>query len=546
MKRLALISLALACAAVVAVVGMGASGDDDGGVYKVRAIFDSGFSVIKGEDVKVAGVRVGSVEGLEVTRDNKAAIILAIEKAGFDDFRADASCRIRPQSLIGEKFVECTPTQPRAEGDPLPPPLREIPDGEEGAGQRLLPVGNTERSVDLDLVNNVLRLPYRQRLSVVLNEFGTAVAGNGQNLNEAIRRADPALKETDRVLQILAEQNQVLADLARDGDAVLAPLADRRTQVADFVDKAGRVAQATADRRTDLERTFARLPRFLDELRPTMVRLGAFADEATPVTEDLGEQAPSLTRFARALGPFSQAGIPAFKSLGEAAEVGLVAVPATLPFTKELRATAQEAKPLAANLKATLESFRDTGGIERLLDYVFFQVAAINGFDSVGHYLRAGLIVNTCTTYATAPNPACLAKFAQPEAEARSTGAQARIAASNPTGDKYLDRMQKILARIAAGEDPAKAAKAVLERAGEAERKPASAKKTKRTAKKKAAKARTTPLALPQAVLPAAPQPKPAPETQPAPGAEAPTPQGDGSQGDPTGTLLNYLLGGPS
>ena len=28
------------------------------------------------------------------------------------------------------------------------------------------------------------------------------------------------------------------------------------------------------------------------------------------------------------------------------------------------------------------------------MDYLFYQVAAINGFDSYGHYLRAGLILN--------------------------------------------------------------------------------------------------------------------------------------------------------
>ena len=36
------------------------------------------------------------------------------------------------------------------------------------------------------------------------------------------------------------------------------------------------------------------------------------------------------------------------------------------------------------------------------MDYLFFQAAAVNGFDSFGHYLRAGLIVNQCSTYAVA------------------------------------------------------------------------------------------------------------------------------------------------
>src|SRR5439155_4080722 len=227
-KRIAVIFLAVACAAVVLVLGTGASNSDQ--TYRVRAIFDSAFSVIAGEDVKIAGVKVGKIESLSVTPDNKAAIVLAIDKPGFADFRKDASCRIRPQSLIGEKFIECSPTQPRAPGEPPPPPLKAVPKGQDGAGQSLLPVTNTQRTVDLDLLNNIMRLPFRERFSIILNEFGAGLAGNGRALNEVIRRADPALQQTDKVLNILAQENRTLRDLAREGDRVLAPLADRRRQ----------------------------------------------------------------------------------------------------------------------------------------------------------------------------------------------------------------------------------------------------------------------------------------------------------------------------
>jgi ABC-type transporter Mla subunit MlaD len=529
-KRLAVIFLALACAAVVAVLGTGASSND--GTYRVRAIFDTAFSVIKGEDVKVAGVRVGQIEKLEVTPDNKAAVVMIIEKPGFADFRRDASCRIRPQSLIGEKFVECTPTQPRPAGQAAPPELRQIPDGQPGAGQHLLPLRNTEHTVDLDLLNNIMRLPYRERFSILLSDLGAGLSGNGQALNSAIRRADPALKETDKVLNLLASQNKVLANLAQEGDQVLAPLAERRHQVADFVVKAGDVAQATADRRDDLQRTFARLPEFLRQLRPTMRRLGSFSDQASPVVEDLGAEAPSLSRFAKALGPFSQAGIPAIKSLGDAAKIGKVAVPKTLPITKEVRGLAAAAKPLGDNLRATLESLRDTGGIERAMDYVFFQVAAINGFDTIGHYLRAGLIVNTCTTYATTTNPACTAKYGSSSSSTRA----AKISAA-PTGDVYLDRMQRILSLIGQGMPAEKAARLVLSGARSPVKKH-TAKKTKKTGRaKKPAAVRSAPLKLPTAVLPgAAPQPAPAPSAE--------TPQAAGSAQQPQGQLLDYLLGG--
>jgi hypothetical protein len=45
-------------------------------------------------------------------------------------------------------------------------------------------------------------------------------------------------------------------------------------------------------------------------------------------------------------------------------------------------------------------------------------VAAINGFDAFGHYLRAGLIVNTCSTYSIRPIPGCSANFAAATASA--------------------------------------------------------------------------------------------------------------------------------
>jgi phospholipid/cholesterol/gamma-HCH transport system substrate-binding protein len=248
-KRIAtvLILLAVASAAVLT-TGAGSSGGD----YKVRAIFDNAGFVIGGEDVKVAGVKVGKIDKLDVTKDFKAVVVLDIQDPGYQDFRSDASCQVRPQSLIGEKFIECVPTQKRAVDSKAPPPLKKIKRGE-GKGQYLLPVQNTTRSVDLDLINDVMRLPYRQRLSLIVAELGTGLAGRGQEINAVVRRADPALKEVDKVLALLASQNKVLSDLARNSDTTLAPLARQRRHVAGFIDHSSKVAEATAERRRDLQ-----------------------------------------------------------------------------------------------------------------------------------------------------------------------------------------------------------------------------------------------------------------------------------------------------
>jgi ABC-type transporter Mla subunit MlaD len=446
MKRVLAIAVVLAAAGAVVVFGAGAG--DSSGDYKVRAIFQNAFSLVPGEDVKIAGVKVGKIESLDVTPDHQAAVVLAITRPGFEDFRQDAECTIRPQGLIGERFVECMPTQAHPAGQKPPGELKVIPDGQPGAGQRLLGVQNTSRPVDIDLVNNIMQLPFRQRLGILLNEFGTGLAARGGDLRQVIRNADPALKSTDKVLQLLASQNQVLADLARDSDASLAPLARDRRHVANFIDKANTVAQATAERRSEFEQQFAKLPAFLRQLRPTMQRLSGLSDQATPVLTDLHTVAPQVSRFITALGPFSSSATVSLKSLGDATVPGRKALVAARPIAGDLRSFATVAKPLASNLAALLTSLHDTGGIERLMDYVFYQVAAINGFDSYGHYLRAELMLNLCTTYATpaTANPACSANFQKSAtASAAKNGMTAEQALHQPGRSVYLRRMDAVL-----------------------------------------------------------------------------------------------------
>jgi ABC-type transporter Mla subunit MlaD len=414
MRRLAAIAALAVGLPLVLVFGAGA-GSEEGG-YRIRAIFDNAAAAVPGEDVKVAGARVGRIEDIEVTPDNRAAATLLIERAGFDRFKRDARCTVRPQSLIGEKFVECTV------GSPGAPELARIPGGRPGAGDRLLPLENTSSPVDLDLVNDVLRRPYRERLALLVSQFGTGLAGRGDALNEAIHRANPALRETDEVLAILAGQNRVLADLARDADTALGPLARERAHVGRFVERANRTAEATAERRTDLARSVERLPRLLPELRATLEDLGAFSVEMTPVVRDLGAAAPDLNRFVLELGPFSREATPSLRSLGRAAGVGGPALDDSHALLEDLRDFGRELRPVTADLDALTESFDQTGGIERLMDYLFFQVAAINGFDGIGHYLRAGLIVNSCSVYATAPVAGCNANFTETRAVAAAAG----------------------------------------------------------------------------------------------------------------------------
>jgi phospholipid/cholesterol/gamma-HCH transport system substrate-binding protein len=432
----------LACLALLAGVALLAvsAGGSNGG-YSVRAIFDDAGNIISGEDVKIDGVKVGVVGSVTPTPLAKAAVVMHIENPGFQDFRSDASCTVRPQALIGEKYVDCLPTQPRVEGTPLPPPLKKIPSGQEGSGEYLLPVQNNHSPVDVDLLGDISRLPERQRLTIILNELGAGLAGRGSDLNAVIRRADPALQELDKVLSILASENTVLAQLAVDSDKALAPFTAVRERVADFIVQSNKVAQASAATRGSLAQNLKDFPPFLEQLGPAMERLGRFADQATPVFTDLKVAAPGLNQAFTSLPAFSSSSEAFFKNLGKTAKISGPALVGLEPLLKQLETFGGAAKPFSTNLASLLASFKETGGLERLLDFIFLGAGASNGYDQLGHFLRTEGVGTPCLTYSIKSTGICNRKLFNTGETTTATKASVRREA----GSLIMERTMAVL-----------------------------------------------------------------------------------------------------
>ncbi|MCB0875476.1 MAG: MCE family protein [Solirubrobacterales bacterium] len=429
MRRI--LTIVIGLAAIGALVAASASGEgDDGGSYEVRAYFDNAGFVVNGEDVRIAGATVGSVKevtvslpGEPVKRNGdddpgKAVLVLAIDDSGFKSFLSDASCLIRPQSLLGEKYVECEPTQPRAPGSEPPPPLEQIPDGEIGAGQYRLPIENNGKQVDLDLVNNITRQPEIERFRLILNDLGAGLAARGPDLAEVIRRANPALEQTDKVLSILAKQNKQLAQLAVDSDTILTPLSEQRQHLAGFIRNAAIAGTASAERSNDIVAGFEEFPNALTELQSTMVELRRFAEQATPVAVNLRKAAPGLTDATRLLRPFSRAATVSVTNLGDNAEASQDDLAASSPVIRQLRRAGEKSIPGARNLNQLLMTLRRTGGIDYLTQFILNGSNAINGFDDFGHFLLTQIQITNCVDYSTVSTTGCSGKWGTVSASA--------------------------------------------------------------------------------------------------------------------------------
>lgn len=430
MRRIAVIAAAVIGVLVVVIVAGALSGpgagfplisSSGGDPYTVRAIFDDASFAVQGEDVRIAGANVGSIQSLGVTPDNRAAVTFVISNHDFEPFHADATCAIRPQSLIGEEYVDCTPGTSRA------PALARIRSGP-GAGDYLLPVTRTSSPIDSDIVQDISSDPVRESLAVIIDELGTGLAARGSDLNAVIHRADPALGDTDKVLRILDSQNRVLAQLATNSDAVLAPLARERRRLSDFIIAANRTSVASAARANDIAETFRLFPAFLRQLRPLMADLGTLAGQGTPLMTELGQSASSLGQEFAALTPFAARARTSLIDLGAAARQSQPSLVATLPLAQRLRRLGDAGQPSSANLERLLQSLNTTGGIEQLMGLLFNGAAAGNGFNSLGHYVRDEPLVSSCTNYATTPVPGCSSNFS-----GASTSAGARAATVSDT-----------------------------------------------------------------------------------------------------------------
>ena len=425
--------------AAVVVVVLLVSGGGSGSGYEVRAIFDSGGFMVKGEEVRVAGANVGEIESVDVTQPGetvsytadgkpvakpaKAVIVMKIVDPGFQDFRSDASCLIRPQSLIGEKFVDCRPTLPRAPGSDPAPPLKQIPDGQTGAGQYLLPLENNSTSVDPDLINDIQSLPYAQRFRIIINELGAGLAGRGKDIQAVVKRANPVLRDAVRLIGILRDQRRQLAQLAADSEQVLGPLSRERAHFAGFFSNAGATAQATAEKGPQLQAALAKFPEFLRQFRTTMTSLKGFSDAGAPVVSNLDAATPAFTEATRLLKPFSAASTVALKSLGATGEVAGPKFRAADPIVKKTRDLAQAAAHPTSQLAKFLVNTKKTGGFNALLSLIYNTTAVVNGYDKYGHFTRSAVLLTNCLDYRSTTGvgaSGCAAQFNGPAVPASS------------------------------------------------------------------------------------------------------------------------------
>jgi virulence factor Mce-like protein len=257
--------------------------------YDLRSEVPNAANLVVGNDVRIGGTRVGAVTDIDAVRraDGRitAELTLQLEEA-VQPLPDDSTVLIRSRSALGLKYVEISRGTSRAgfeNGATIP--LRQA----------------TPEPVEIDQVLNTFDEPTRAGSRTNLNEFGGALAGRGQSLNEALGSLPLLLTRLEPVMRGLSRQETGLRGFVRGLGAAAAEVAPVGEQQAQLFVGLDRTFGAFADVAPQLQESIETAPPLLDtgirELpaqRPFLRNTQALFRELRPGVRALRGAAPEL------------------------------------------------------------------------------------------------------------------------------------------------------------------------------------------------------------------------------------------------------------
>lgn len=182
------------------------------------AIFTSASAMKSGSDVQIAGVDVGMVNKIHLTRDNRAEVKFSVN----DDYRLPTSVRalIRYENLTGDRYLELTP----GNGPP----------GEYLAAGAEIPMEQTEPALDLDNLLGGFKPLFRTMSGEQVNELSTALIAVFQGQGPALQQL---LAATDSFTNTLADRDKLIGSVIDNLNHTLGLLQDDHRGLDESVDR---------------------------------------------------------------------------------------------------------------------------------------------------------------------------------------------------------------------------------------------------------------------------------------------------------------------
>ena len=251
----------------------------------------------------------------------------------------------------------------------------------------------TTSPVDLDQLFNTFDSKTRRGLQEFIRGQATVYTGNTEAARETYKYFAPSLKEGERLLAELNQDDAALSRFLVEGGEVFGALADRRDDLSGFIENANQALSAIAVENEAFDGALAALPPAMRQANTTFVNLREALDDVDPLMVDLGRVAPDLPQFLRDLRPVARNARPVLADLttaisrpGSANDLtdslrdlpavdrsAQTAVPATVDALADSQHIFEFARPYSPDLVALISRIGSGAGY----------------YDFNGHYIRA-------------------------------------------------------------------------------------------------------------------------------------------------------------
>lgn len=229
-----------------------------------KAVFSDATGVVKGDDIRIAGVKVGSVKDVKIVDRSRALVSFSVAESSIVTKSSTATIRYR--NLVGQRYISLT----QGVGD-----LARMPK------DSTIPIDHTRPALDLTVLFNGFK-PLFQALSPTdINKLSAEVIsvfqGEGGNFNTL-------LQSTASVTNTLADRDQVIGDLIDNLNDVLATLAGRDKQLSELI--------------IDFKTFMAGLVKDKDAILGSLESVSSLADETSDLAVGIR---PSLVKDVKGL-----------------------------------------------------------------------------------------------------------------------------------------------------------------------------------------------------------------------------------------------------
>jgi virulence factor Mce-like protein len=268
--------------------------------YDVKAQLPSGAKLVKGNEVRVGGFRVGVIDNIVPTvarvngaRKSIAEVTLKLDKT-VEPLSVDTKLKTRPRSALGLKYLEVLPGRSR----------KKLTAGD------TVPLKNASQPLELENVFEIFDRRSRPIIRNATTGFGDAFAGRGASLNTAIGALNPFFRHLTPVMRNLADPDTQLDQFFRQigrASAQVAPVA--HTQAVLFTNMADTFAAISRDPRA-LQATIEKSPPTLDVTIRSLRVQRPFLADFTDLSRRLRPAARELPRSLPKINAAFRAGIP--------------------------------------------------------------------------------------------------------------------------------------------------------------------------------------------------------------------------------------------